>query len=394
MTPAAPIRVLVVDDSAVIRRIITSVLEGESGITVVGTAANGAIAIEQVQSLDPDLVTLDVEMPVMDGLTALRAIRKMKPRLPVIMFSTLTEQGATATLDALSAGASDYVTKPSNVDSFPQAVAAVRKELVPKAIALTARRGTAAPLTPRPAPGPLRALPPTIGAPRSSAPVKAAEPLASAGRIRTGRTRPEIVAIGCSTGGPDALSQVLANFNAATPVPIVIVQHMPPLFTKLFAQRLDKASGLTVKEAEPGDVLRPGLALVAPGDFHLTVKREGAQVVAVLDQSAPTNFCRPAVDNLFASVAAVFGGASLGLILTGMGHDGREGARSMSAAGAAIVVQDEESSVVWGMPGAVAGAGIADAVLTLNEIGPHLLSRLRPDLSSASGSRSSHEVHA
>ena len=345
------IKVMVVDDSVVIRRLVTTVLDNDPEITVVGTAASGRIAINKLSQVAPDCVTLDIEMPDLDGLGTLRELRKTHPRLPVIMFSTLTERGAGATLDALALGANDYVTKPANVGSVSEAMASVRDQLIPKIKALCPpRRGTVAPSV-RP---PLR-------------PTGAVAP-------RTGRI--DLLAIGSSTGGPDALSSLLPLLPATLPVPVVIVQHMPPVFTKMFAMRLDTKCALSVKEAEDGDLLLPGRVLIAPGDHHMELRRVGTGTVVRLTQAPPENFCRPAVDVLFRSAATAYGEHVLAVVLTGMGSDGTRGAEVLRTAGSEVVAQDETTSVVWGMPGAVVGAGLAHRVLPLELIGRDVLEAL------------------
>ena len=362
------VNVLVVDDSAVIRRLVSTVLDGDRDIHVIGTANNGAIALERIAALSPDLVTLDVEMPVMDGLTALREIRRRWPTLPVIMFSTLTERGASATIDALLSGASDYVTKPSNVGSFAAGVEAVKEQLVPKIKALCHRTlasgGSAvASVAPRPTT-------------TSTTPiVRASDPSLAKRATRT--HRPEILVIGASTGGPDALCTVLRDIPANFPVAIAIVQHMPPLFTKMFAERLDRTSPLTVREAVGGEELRPGTVWVAPGDHHLELRREGGVVKTHLSSAPPENYCRPAVDVLFRSAAGIYGGGVLACVLTGMGHDGGVGSKAIVAAGGSVIVQDERTSVVWGMPGTVATAGSAGAILPLDRIADALTQAAR-----------------
>jgi len=318
---------------------VTTSLSLDPEIEVVGTAVNGKDAIGLVDQLRPDAVTLDIEMPVLDGLGALEAIRRRHPRLPIIMFSTLTEKGATKTLEALSLGASDFVTKPSNTTNMAESMASVREQLIPKMKALIGvRRVVAA----APAP-PVRVAPPTT-------------------------VRPEVLLIGCSTGGPDALSQVLEGLPATLPVPVLVVQHMPPLFTTMFAERLDRVAPMRVREAADGDAVVPGEVLVAPGGHHLVVQRSAGVVRAVIDDGPPENFCRPAVDTLFRSAVQVYGGRAVALVLTGMGQDGLIGCRLLADQGARIVVQDEASSVVWGMPGAVATAGLAHDVLPLDAI--------------------------
>lgn len=327
-----------VDDSAVIRRLVRTSLMLDPEIEVVGTAVNGREAIVKVDELEPDAVTLDIEMPELDGLGALEAIRRRHPRLPVVMFSTLTEKGATKTLEALSLGASDFVTKPSNTTNMAEGMASVREQLIPKIKALAGVRRVVASTPP---------------------PVRVAPPVA---------TRPEVLLIGCSTGGPDALSRVLEDLPAALPVPVLVVQHMPPLFTAMLAERLGRVSPLTVREAQDGDLVAPGEVLVAPGGRHLVLQRSAGVVRAVLDDGPMENFCRPAVDTLFRSAAQIYGGNAVALVLTGMGQDGLVGCRLLAEKGARIVVQDEATSVVWGMPGSVAGAGLAHEVLPLDAI--------------------------
>lgn len=342
----APIRVLVVDDSVVVRRIVTEVLGRDPAIEVVGTAANGNLALAKLPQLNPDLVVLDLEMPELDGLATLTAIRLTHPRLPVIIFSSLTERGAVATLDAFARGASDYVTKPANAGSGTQAQQRIQEDLVPRIKALVGR----APARARPVP------PPTT--------------VAHTGRV-------DLLAIGVSTGGPNALATVLAALPADFPLPIVIVQHMPPVFTRFLANRLDTLSPLTVREGETGGVVEPGSIWVAPGDHHMVLRREGVQVRLSLNQGPQENSCRPAVDPLFRSAAELYGARVLALVLTGMGYDGLVGARAIHAAGGPIVVQDQASSVVWGMPGAVAEAGLAAAVLPLESVAADLIRRAR-----------------
>lgn len=375
----APIRVLVVDDSVVIRRLITDVLSGDPEIEVVGTASNGQIALSKVESLMPDAITLDIEMPVMDGIETVRALRRAGRRMPVIMFSTLTERGATSTLDALEAGASDYVTKPANVGSVKESLEQVRSSLIPKIKALCgARRAPGVARRPI-APGSATAPPPTAG---QAPPASSATRAPGLAARRGGDTPYRVLAVGCSTGGPDALTKLLAALPADLCVPVVVVQHMPPVFTKQFAARLDRAVALTVVEATAGQVLRPGHVYIAPGDFHLRIKPAAAGGRTELDQGAQENFCRPAVDVMFRSVVETYGRDVLAAVLTGMGQDGRLGALDIVAAGGSVVVQDEATSVVWGMPGAVANAGAAEEILPIGTLGQTLARRLsRPGLS-------------
>jgi two-component system chemotaxis response regulator CheB len=398
------ISVLVVDDSVVVRRLITDALADDSKINVVGTAPNGRVALQKIDQLKPDVVTLDIEMPVMDGLTTLRELRKKYRTLPVIMFSTLTANGAAATLDALSAGASDYVTKPANVGSVTESIRSVREQLIPRIHALTSRRvGPSGPPPGRPgAPPPGRPGAPTAypGRPAGAPPRPPAAPAGAPprpgivgrtppGPAAAGPTRPptapargsgsgkiDVLAIGCSTGGPDALTRVMSKLPGSLPVPVVVVQHMPPVFTKMFAERLDRNCPLTVVEAVSDTPLEAGTVYVAPGDYHLEVQRQGTTISTKLHTGPPENFCRPAVDVLFRSVNRVFGKSTLAVILTGMGHDGRNGCAELARSGAEIVAQDEATSVVWGMPGAVTNAGLASVVLPLDDISNHVLTRV------------------
>lgn len=343
------IRVLVVDDAAVVRRIVAELLTADAEIEVVGTAPHGRAALASLPGLAPDLITLDLEMPELDGLETLVQLRRQYPALPVIMLSGRTERGATATLDALARGASDYVTKPANLGSLALARAQLRDDLIPKIKALAGRTRRVAPAR-SPAPAPPRVAP-------------------------TVPSRIDVLAIGVSTGGPNALSAICGSLPAEFPVPIVVVQHMPPLFTRILAERLSVQSALTVREAADAQWLEPGVVLIAPGNFHMALRREGERVQAVLHQNVPENSCRPAVDVLFRSVAEVYGARALGLVLTGMGQDGLRGAEAIHAAGGRLLAQDEASSVVWGMPGAVVAAGLADRVLPLAAIAGELVDR-------------------
>lgn len=368
---------LVVDDSVVIRRLVTDSLSRDPDIEVVGFASNGRIALAKVDQLAPDLVTMDIEMPEMNGIEAVRALRRNRHTMPIIMFSTLTERGASATLDALVAGATDYVTKPANVGSVQESLDRVASEIIPKIKALVPRRAgtSAAP----PAPGvPARAsVAPSVPAARGGG-----TPLHGHGRSPV-VTRPapaphpiSAVVLGSSTGGPEALSKVLGALSAPPPVPVLVVQHMPPVFTRQLAQRLDRLGPATVVEAADGDVLQPGTVYIAAGDHHLELSRSAGQLRTRLTDGPPVNFCRPAVDVLFRSAVRELGGQLLALVLTGMGADGRTGCEDVVAAGGTVIVQDEASSVVWGMPGAVAAAGLAHRILPLGEVAPALESVL------------------
>ena len=349
----ARIRVLVVDDAVVVRRLVADALATDPEIEVVGTAANGRIALQKIPQVNPDVVTMDVEMPELNGIETVRALRPIYPRLPVIMFSTLTERGAAATLDALSAGASDYVTKPANVGSVALAQQRVRDDLIPRIKSLAGR--VVMPVVP-PRPVTLASRPPV--------------------RPLTGESRLGIVAIGVSTGGPNALAALIPALPADLRVPVVIVQHMPPMFTRLLAERLNTQSPLQVREAAPGMIVGPGTVTIAPGDYHMVLERHGIDVCVALNQNPPENSCRPAVDPLFRSVVALYGARTIGVILTGMGQDGLRGCEGIREAGGLVLAQDEESSVVWGMPGFVARAGLPDKIVPLSEMAAEITRRV------------------
>jgi two-component system chemotaxis response regulator CheB len=346
----AAIRVLVVDDSSVVRRLLAELIGSAPDLQVVGTAADGKIALAKLDQANPDLVTLDVEMPELDGLETLKALRQRRPHLPVIMCSSLTRPAAAATLDALALGANDYVTKPTASEARGQALERLRDDLVAK-IRLFVRGKTAPPPPPEPAP---------MAPPRKARPHA---PIAA-------------VAIGVSTGGPNALQELVPTLGLDLPVPVLIVQHMPPTFTKLLADRLAKVRGGVVEEATAGMTAQPGGVYIAPGDHHMVVERREGKVVLLLNREPPENSCRPAVDPLFRSVAAVFGARALGVVLTGMGNDGGAGCEHLHEQGAQIIIQDEASSVVWGMPGLVARKGLADDVLPLQALGPEIRRRV------------------
>jgi two-component system chemotaxis response regulator CheB len=359
--------VLVVDDSAVVRRLVTDSLSRDPDIEVVGFASNGRIALAKVDQLAPDLVTMDIEMPEMNGIEAVRALRRARHTMPIVMFSTLTERGAAATLDALVAGATDYVTKPANVGSVQESLDRVASELIPKIKAFVPRRA----LPPR------STAPADAPAPAAPARFPAGPPASAAPARRPVVTRPtpaphpiSAVVIGSSTGGPEALSTVLGALSAPPPVPVLVVQHMPPVFTRQLAARLDRLGPTTVVEASDGEALRPGTVYIAAGDHHLELSRSAGTLRTVLTDGPPVNFCRPAVDVLFRSAVRELGGRLLAVVLTGMGADGRTGCEDVVAAGGTVVVQDEPTSVVWGMPGAVATAGFAHRVLPLREVAP------------------------
>ena len=341
------IRVLIVDDSVVVRRIVKNILSEDNAIEVVGVAANGKIALAKIPQINPDIIILDVEMPEINGLEVLKRIRETYIKLPVIMFSAITELGATVTLDALSLGANDYVTKPSNMKSKEVAKSYIKQQLIPKIKVFCKDINTTQ----------------KINFSSSIYPQKTViKP------IKNKAQKFNILAIGVSTGGPDALAKIIPQIPANFPIPIVIVQHMPPIFTKRLAQRLNSASQIEVKEAKDGDILQKQKAFIAPGDYHITLEKKGTIIKIMTNQNPPENSCRPAVDVLFRSVANIYQENTLGLILTGMGQDGLHGCQSIRELGGQVLVQDEESSVVWGMPGIVANAGLANQILSLDNI--------------------------
>ena len=359
------IKVLVVDDSGFFRRRLTEILGSNPQIEVVGTANNGQEAIDKTLALKPDVITMDYEMPLMNGITAVREIMRRCPT-PVLMFSSLTHEGARVTLDALDAGAVDYL--PKNFEDISRNIEKVKALLWEKVLTVSRsnRRGPAlASSTPVAAPAPaarraLRDATPAEAAPAPSVAERSPAPKRKAYRL---------VAIGTSTGGPVALQRVLTQLPANFPAPLVLIQHMPAAFTGAFAERLDKLCKIRVKEAEDGDLLRPGLALLAPGGKQMMV--DGRGVVRILPGDDRLNY-KPCVDVTFGSAAKAYGDKVLAVVLTGMGADGREGARMLKQAGSQVWAQDEASSVIYGMPMAVAKANLTDAIYDLDEIGRHL----------------------
>ena len=339
-------RALVVDDSAVVRRTVADVLAEFDDVDVVGTAPDGTAGLRSIAELHPDVVTLDVEMPGLNGIETLRRIRQQFPQLPVIMYSTLTEGGARATLDALALGAVDYATKPTSMTSRQDAREHVRSTLAPL-VRLWGRRRAAPPRTHLPATR------------RATAPVP----------VQGSAAPPRLVVIGVSTGGPDALARLLPTLPPDLAVPVAIVQHMPPVFTEMLARRLDQLGPLPVCEASDGQRADPGHVYLARGGEHLEVHSVTGELTLRITDAPPENSCRPAVDVLFRTAAAATHGRLLAVVLTGMGQDGLAGCHDVRAAGGTIMTQDEESSVVWGMPGYVTRGGLADAVLPLDDIG-------------------------
>lgn len=354
------IRVLVVDDSVVIRRLVGHALEHNPSFEVVGNAANGVIALRMIPLTKPDVVTLDVEMPEMDGLQTLREIRRLYPNLIVIMFSTLTERCAATTIQALTMGANDYVAKVANVGSLDRSMARLQEELIPKLSQFFIREtGELQPGTPSGT-----VLPPVAKKQFSGIPVQ------SSLFKRVSKFR--AVAVGVSTGGPQALAQVVPMIPESFPLPILIVQHMPPLFTRFLADRLQQSTKLRIHEGQEGMIVEQGNIYIAPGGFHMRVIRKGTNEVLTLNQEEPENSCRPAVDVLFRSAAETYKGAVIAVILTGMGQDGKRGVEVLREQGSYVIAQDQKSSVVWGMPGAVVEAGLAHSVVDLHAVVPEI----------------------
>ncbi|NWG47222.1 MAG: chemotaxis response regulator protein-glutamate methylesterase [Alphaproteobacteria bacterium] len=357
---------MVVDDSAVLRGLTKRWIDAEPDMEVVASASNGAQALKELAGAHCDVIVLDIEMPVMDGITALPQLIQADPSVRVIMSSTLTRRNASITLKALSMGAADCIAKPEASKGIAAATA-FRDELVTKVRGLAPSAG--------------RARRKADPAPRATSPAPAPR-AAATGPITLRPTgaraeRPAILCIGSSTGGPNALLRVLADCKAALSVPVVITQHMPAMFTAILAEHLASATGHPCAEARQGEGLVPGHIYVAPGDFHMRLVRMGEGVSIALDQGPRINFCRPSVDPLFQSVASIYGARTLAVMLTGMGADGCGGTRAIAEAHGTVIAQDEASSVVWGMPGAVAQAGLANKVLPLPQIGPEIAAVMR-----------------
>lgn len=349
------IRVLVVDDTSVMRKIVSEVINRDPEMETAGVAANGRIALQRVSQVSPDVITLDMEMPEMGGIEMVKELRKTHPRIPVIMLSALTVKGAEATFDALQAGASDYVAKPSASIGIPATLKQLQEELLPRIRHFF----------PKPKVD-VFTVPPRVAAASSTLPVR--------------KNRIEIVTLATSTGGPNALSKLFEQFREPLPVPLVIVQHMPPIFTRALADRLDGCSVMSVHEGEEGMVLQAGHAYIAPGGYHMETRRKGADVVLRLNQEAPENSCRPAADVLFRSVADCYGPATLAVVMTGMGRDGFLGTQVICERGGTAIAQDEATSVVWGMPSFLAKEGLAESVLPLDLIAGAISKRVSASL--------------
>ncbi|GGC75251.1 protein-glutamate methylesterase/protein-glutamine glutaminase [Marinobacter halophilus] len=377
------VSVLVVDDSGFFRKRLTEILTASGQIKVVGAATNGREGVELAEKLRPDVITMDYEMPVMDGISAVREIMKKHP-IPVLMFSSLTYEGARVTLDALEAGAVDFL--PKNFEEIARDTSQLQKILIDRILDVAGSKPRHS--SPVSAPKPV----PRVNAQRSSVARPLERPTHERPRLSERRAEPakepeaprrpsrktpakhySVVAIGTSTGGPVALQKVLVALPASFPAPLVLVQHMPASFTPAFAERLNKLCNIEVRQAEDGDLLRPGLALLAPGGKQMMIENRGGQGrIRILPGDERLNY-KPCADVTFGSLARSFPGKTLGVILTGMGADGKEGCRMMKQSGSAIWSQDEKTSVIYGMPMAVAKAGLTDEVLPLEEIGPRLV---------------------
>jgi len=357
------IRTLIVDDAVIVRKILTDTLQADPEIEVVGSASNGRLALMKVSQLKPDIITLDQEMPELSGTETLKILRKEFPEIPVIMFSAFTERGAALTLEALNLGASDYVTKPSNFDRGGTTKEEIYSELRSK-IKVLGRKEEAS------------GRPPYSSVPKAALTEKIAVEPKKCPLAPMGQGPIDVLTIGVSTGGPNALAKVLPALPADLSVPVVVVQHMPPMFTRLLAERLDAQCALSVVEATEGMKVEAGTIYIAPGDYHLELVRSGADILTHLHQGPQENSCRPAVDVLFRSCVNVYGPRVLAAVLTGMGSDGFIGCQQIRQAGGRVLAQDEASSVVWGMPAYVAEGGLAEAIVPLDEIASELTRRI------------------
>jgi two-component system chemotaxis response regulator CheB len=372
--PGGPYRVMVVDDSVVVRGFVRRWLEEDPDIKVIAAVGNGALAVKEVEKNPPEVIVLDIEMPEMDGLTALPLLVKAIPDVKVVMSSTLTLRNAEISLEALAKGAADYVAKPTTSKDM-QGSDGFRNELREKVKVHGAARRRAGRV---PAPLAQPGTAPPLARPTTLATAKGLQPTSLyAGeevKLRPAALfRPDILAIGSSTGGPQALFAVFGALKTQVNIPVLITQHMPPTFTAILAEHIKRASGANVAEAKDGEPIVPGRVYVAPGDYHMLAVNEGGRKIIRLNQEKPENFCRPAVDPMFRSIAAAYGSKVLGVVLTGMGSDGFRGGQVLVNAGGVVIAQDEATSVVWGMPGAAATGGICSAVLPIDQIAPAIL---------------------
>ena len=396
-----PLRVMIVDDSSVVRGLLSRMLETQPDVEIVASVSDGQMAVNAVRRAPVDVVILDIEMPRMDGLTALPLMLEARPGIQIIVASTLTEKNAEISLRALERGAADYLTKPTSAHGLGS-MEAFNRQLVEKVIALGyANRESGRPAWSAKAAPPRRITPSPDYKPSSRPSDRQYRPSVRPGRPKVrvierstkemdetriftraepkeivlraaGKTRPEIITVGSSTGGPQALFQLLRDIGLNPGVPIMITQHMPPTFTKILAEHAARASGLPCREAEDGEPVERGQVYIAPGDFHMLVEVRDDRPVIAINQDPAVNFCRPAVDPMLQSVVELYGSRILNIILTGMGSDGMLGSQAVADAGGTVIAQDELTSVVWGMPGAVATRGLCSAVLPVDQIGGHV----------------------
>ena len=365
-------RILIVDDAVVVRQVLSRLITDDPDLELAGTASNGRIAIEKLGQLAPDLIILDWEMPEMGGYETLAALRKTHPELPVVLFSTLAERGSPQTLEAIALGVSAYVRKPKALGGAEAALEYLRRELLPPVRALCRLEDGSEPVKPT-----IPAAVPEAEEENTGTTLVMSQPVLS--RTGKGKSLPaqvDVVVVGVSTGGPNALSALIPSLPAQFPAPVLVVQHMPTPFIRTLAERLDQRSALEVREAIDNEPLRGGVVLFAPGDRHLVAVREGGAVRVRLLETPPENSCRPSADVLFRSVAEIYGKNALAVVMTGMGQDGLRGCERIRAVGGEVMVQDEATSIVWGMPGQVARAGLADQILPLNDLAPRIVRRV------------------
>jgi len=356
--PARTIRVMLVDDSPIIRGMNARFLDKSENVRIVASVSNGELAVQKLEPGAVDVIVLDIEMPIMDGLTAIPLLLQKDRSVKILMSSTLTQRGAEVSFKALELGAADFIPKPSNVGTADgrDALDSYRREIVEKVLCLGASKLR------------LRDRSRHLAA---SGPVTKPTPELTLARPEVWAV-PRILAVGSSTGGPQALLQVFRDIKGVLDFPVLITQHMPPHFTEILAKHINDVSEMVCREAVDGELLEPGRIYVAPGDFHMIVKADGLKNRISLNQDPPENYCRPAVDPMFRSVAECFGKNALCVVLTGMGRDGAKGAKIVADHGGNVIAQDEKTSVVWGMPGAAYGIGACSKVLPIAEIGPFI----------------------
>ena len=360
---AGKVNVLLVDDSAVIRGALSRIIQKDPEIQIVGSVSNGELAVMSAKNNRPHVVILDIEMPVMDGLTALPKILEASPKTKVVMFSSLTEKGASVTMKALALGAVECIVKPTTTQSTDEG-SEFQKTLLTTTKNLVSAEERATPMPSSPGPSPMSVMTTAVPLPPANrTPYKLYDDRLSY------KGKPDLIAIGSSTGGPQALFELLKSFKNFD-IPTIITQHMPATFTKILAQHIQQQTGVPAFEGQEGMEIEKGKIYVAQGGFHMRLAREGDKTIVHLDNGPQINFCKPAVDPMFMSALAIYGKKILGVMLTGMGSDGLDGTRALVQAGCRMIAQDEATSVVWGMPGAVAKAGLCSAVLPLQDMGP------------------------